>query len=186
MTNTIITDEAPMDFLKQIKPNLHSGIIDQFVGPNRFLSNFTAAQVQINDWVFSTVEHAYQAAKSNNPFDWKRIQDCSTPGSAKRMGQKLRIRKDWDEVKVQCMYGLLQLKFQIPHLREQLVATGDYLLIEGNSWNDTFWGVSLDTGKGQNNLGILLMKVRSEINKIPENRDFSEAQETQEILDGAQ
>lgn len=169
MTNTILTDEA-LDFTSQVRPELHSGIINQFVGPNRFLSNFFASQVKINDWVFPTVEHAYQAAKSNNPYDWKRVQACDTPGSAKRMGQKLHMRPDWDEVKVHFMHGLLQLKFQIPALREQLLATGDYLLIEGNSWNDTFWGVSNETGRGRNNLGILLMRVRGEIQKIPTER----------------
>ena len=35
--------------------------------------------------------------------------------------------------------------------------------IEGNTWNDTFWGVC--NGQGQNWLGKILMLVRSELNK---------------------
>ncbi len=34
-------------------------------------------------------------------------------------------------------------------------------LVEGNWWNDTFWGVC--NGEGQNNLGKILMKIRKEI-----------------------
>jgi predicted NAD-dependent protein-ADP-ribosyltransferase YbiA (DUF1768 family) len=31
-----------------------------------------------------------------------------------------------------------------------------------NTWSDTFWGVDLKTGKGDNNLGKLIMKIRKE------------------------
>lgn len=50
-------------------------------------------------------------------------------------------------------------------LREMLIATGERELVEGNVWNDTFWGVSLRTGKGQNQLGKILMEVREELKK---------------------
>ena len=36
-------------------------------------------------------------------------------------------------------------------------------LIEGNTWNDTYWGVC--NGVGKNTLGQLLMKIREEIRK---------------------
>jgi predicted NAD-dependent protein-ADP-ribosyltransferase YbiA (DUF1768 family) len=42
-----------------------------------------------------------------------------------------------------------------------LKATGDEELVEGNWWNDTFWGVC--NGVGENNLGKLLMKIRAEL-----------------------
>ena len=57
------------------------------------------------------------------------------------------------------MRTALQLKFSDPTLRAQLIATGDAELIEGNTWNDTFWGVCRGTGK--NMLGTLLMELRS-------------------------
>ncbi len=37
------------------------------------------------------------------------------------------------------------------------------LLQEGNRWGDTFWGVDLRTGKGENKLGKILMRVRKEL-----------------------
>ena len=36
-------------------------------------------------------------------------------------------------------------------------------LEEGNRWHDTFWGIDQNTGKGENHLGKILMKVRDEI-----------------------
>ena len=42
-------------------------------------------------------------------------------------------------------------------------ATTQYIHVEGNNWNDTFWGVC--RGKGRNELGKVLMKVRSELSK---------------------
>ena len=46
-------------------------------------------------------------------------------------------------------------------LKEMLISTGDEELIEGNHWHDVFWGIC--NGKGENNLGKILMQVRSEI-----------------------
>ena len=62
------------------------------------------------------------------------------------------------------MEEALRAKFNIPEFKEKLLATGEMHLEEGNNWNDTFWGVDLKTGKGENHLGKLLMKIRKELN----------------------
>ena len=63
------------------------------------------------------------------------------------------------------MYKLLQQKFSKNSiLGKKLEATGQQDLVENNTWNDTFWGVC--NGKGQNNLGKLLMQVRKELSNI--------------------
>ena len=60
------------------------------------------------------------------------------------------------------MEQILWAKFeQNPGLKEKLINTGDAYLEETNTWNDTFWGVC--KGKGQNNLGKILMKIRAEL-----------------------
>lgn len=41
------------------------------------------------------------------------------------------------------------------------LATGDAILIEGNTWGDRFWGVC--EGFGQNHLGHVLMRVRVQL-----------------------
>lgn len=74
----------------------------------------------------------------------------------------MQLRPDWEEAKVGIMEELVRLKFTAhADLRARLLATGDAELIEGNNWNDRFWGVC--RGQGQNQLGLILMKVRSEL-----------------------
>ena len=46
-------------------------------------------------------------------------------------------------------------------LKKRLLETGDEELIEGNTWNDTYWGVC--KGVGLNKLGEILMRVREEL-----------------------
>ena len=84
-----------------------------------------------------------------------------TAKEAKRFGRQVKLRKDWDSVKVNVMEMLLRQKFARPALREQLLNTKDSMLIEGNNHGDTFWGVC--KGTGENYLGRLLMKIRQEI-----------------------
>jgi ribA/ribD-fused uncharacterized protein len=86
----------------------------------------------------------------------------STAGHAKRAGRKLKLRKDWDEIKLTVMEEVLKMKFLgNQKLAQKLIDTGDAVLIEGNWWNDTYWGVCND--KGENHLGQLLMKIRKEL-----------------------
>jgi predicted NAD-dependent protein-ADP-ribosyltransferase YbiA (DUF1768 family) len=60
---------------------------------------------------------------------------------------------------------MVRLKFSThQELRERLLATGEAELIEGNTWNDTFWGVC--KGEGQNWLGKILMEVRKELAEV--------------------
>jgi len=132
--------------------------IRSFKGRHSFLSNFYPAVVTWEGRVWPTVEHAYQATKTEDENEREWVDACETAGQAKRMGRKLTIRDGWDEMKVDVMRDLLQLKFQAEPVRSWLLDTGTAQLIEDNSWGDTFWGVC--RGKGENHLGRLLMEVR--------------------------
>lgn len=134
------------------------GIIDSFTGKYRFLSNFSPSRVEFEGDVYPTVEHAYQAAKTNDRHERKQIRNARTAGIAKRYGQRLKLKPNWDQRKVEIMRGLLIKKFQDPDLMAKLKATSPAILIEGNSWGDQFWGVS--NGSGLNWLGVLLMQIR--------------------------
>lgn len=143
-------------------------MINEFCGDNAFLSNFHPSPITVDGILYKTVEHAFQAAKTSDKAIKQAIADKPTPGQAKRAGGSRGIIKDfdpskWESVKVEVMERLLRLKFQDPHLAAKLKATGDQTLVEGNTWNDTFWGICLKTGKGENHLGRLLVKIRSEI-----------------------
>lgn len=137
--------------------------IDKFDGVYRFLSNFHPCTIKFEGKEYWTVEHAYQAAKTldNKQREW--VQQASSPGLAKRRGRRVDIRQDWDKIKIQIMMKLVLNKFQNPKLRDRLLATGDAELVEGNSWGDTFWGVS--RGRGKNYLGRILMQVRQHLKK---------------------
>lgn len=135
--------------------------ITSFSGEHRFLSNFWPSPIVHRTLRFSTVEVAYQWEKCSTEEGKSAILRCRSPGDAKRLSKKLPKRKDWDDVKVLVMLSLLELKFLLPDLREKLLGTGTQLLIEGNTWGDTFWGVC--NGVGQNHLGKLLMNLREEL-----------------------
>jgi ribA/ribD-fused uncharacterized protein len=122
-----------------------------------FLSNF----YEHNGW---TVEHHYQAAKTDHPAHAAAILTASTPGQAKRLGRAAPMRSTWEDEKVAVMLALLRVKFSDPDLAQKLIGTGSAYLVEGNTWGDTFWGVY--RGEGQNHLGELLMQVRSELNQM--------------------
>ena len=132
--------------------------ITSFNGPYRFLSNFWPCNVMWQDVNFTSVEAAYQAAKSPWKRDWHWIA-AMPPGDAKRAGRQVQMRSDWDQIKLDVMRDLISQKFAEPSLRRKLMATGEAELIEGNYWGDTYWGVC--RGVGQNHLGKLLMAERS-------------------------
>ncbi len=157
--------------------------IDSFTGVWGFLSNFAPGEVSL--WVtadgevyahevpdatvevYASVEHAYQAAKTLNAAAREKFRFLGvTPARAKRMGRSLKLRPDWEEIKIVIMYDLLLQKFKPSIPRRKLLSTFQAELIEGNHWHDTFWGVCM--GKcdfphaplGGNWLGRLLMEVR--------------------------
>ena len=139
-----------------------------FHGDHKFMSNFEPAHVRLGDYEwYPTTEHAYQAAKTMDWDERRAIKFAKTPGIAKRLGQKVTKRADWEQVKEQVMRDLLIQKFKLPHYRDQLLATGDAYLEETNTWNDVYWGVC--KGQGKNRLGYILMEIREALKSDREN-----------------
>ena len=135
--------------------------IDQFRGRYFFLSNHSLNSVQFEGDLYPSVEHAFAAAKTLDPELRAKVREAGDPDRTKRLGRKLKLRADWDDVKVDIMRELLRDKFSSPALAEALLDTGDAALVEDNTWGDTFWGMC--RGRGENMLGRLLMEVRGEI-----------------------
>ncbi len=137
-------------------------MINEFSGPYSFLSNFYPARVVWEGITHKTSEHAYQAAKTLDVKQRESISKCKTPGQAKRRGAVISLRLDWNNIRVGVMHEIVREKFvQNEDLLVRLLMTGNRLLVEGNTWGDTFWGVC--RGKGENNLGKILMRVREEL-----------------------
>lgn len=138
--------------------------IDKFTGDYAFLSNFATAVFRYEGILYTSVEAAFQAAKTDDRELKRRLAQYS-PVEAKRYGRKIKLRSDWDDVRVSIMKDLLRLKFSSDMFghRQALLNTGDAYLEEGNNHNDTFWGTW--NGVGENQLGKLLMEIRDELNQ---------------------
>ena len=148
-------------------------MISEFTGENAFLSNFYPAKFIYNGIEFKTTEHFYQAMKTLEPGKFYEIINAETPMQAKKLGGKVKVRPDWDDVKVKVMKKALEFKFNIPDLRMKLLMTGEEELIEGNYWHDNIWGIcncAECDNNGQNLLGKLLMECRAEIRKELEEK----------------
>lgn len=132
------------------------------------MSNFYNAYVDYDGIRYENNEAAFQAQKvapkkGEKVFIDPRLRFSHLgPSEAKRLGRRVPLRKDWEEVKLSVMEGIVQAKFeQNEDLKERLLATGDTYLEEGNTWGDKIWG-TVD-GEGENNLGKILMKVRDRL-----------------------
>jgi len=143
--------------------------IDNFSGDFEFLSNFSPHSFRDEtETLWRTNEHFYQAWKTLKFSERGRIWSASTPGRAKKLGQEVTLRADWLFTKFDVMKRGLELKFaQNDDIRELLIQTDGYHLVEGNRWHDNIWG-SCNCHKcwgtpGSNWLGILLMELRKEI-----------------------
>lgn len=132
-------------------------VIDKFENDTFWLSNFYPCIVKYKNVDYPSSEAAYQSAKCPGHEAEFSHFDAKT---AKHFGRKYMMREDWEDVKDTVMYDILKVKFSEPLRRKRLIDTYPATLIEGNTWNDTYWGVC--NGVGQNKLGKLLMKVREE------------------------
>lgn len=150
--------------------------IKGFRGEFEFLSNFYDSVIYVDGDRFPTVEHAYQASKTLDPWSRRMIRNALTPGKAKQLGKGVKLRPDWEEKKVEMMRVFVQKKFENPFLGPMLLETGDAEIIEENTWGDREWGVC--KGEGKNLLGKILMSVRDELRqratKDKEANDFKE------------
>lgn len=139
--------------------------VDSFSGKYAFLSNYYDSPIFYDGLFYPTVEHAFQASKTTVFSLRMIISQKPTPDEAKSAGRKALLRDNWEDIKDLIMKDLIVLKFSThPELKKALLDTGDSELVEGNSCNDTYWGVC--EGFGENHLGRILMEVRSMLREM--------------------
>lgn len=143
------------------------GVVKEFRGEYAFLSNYYYNPFTWRGIVFPTGEHAFSCAKTwyltnGDPVVWReRILSDPAPVKAKYHGRSMAIdAKQWDANKVQYMREIVHARFQTSEqsMVGPLINTGAMMLVEGNTWNDVFWGRC--NGKGFNTLGAILMEER--------------------------
>lgn len=113
----------------------------------------------------SSVQFEFQREKCFKDSDRKKFDGMKSrsPFRAKTMGHSVKIRGDWEEVKLSTMHRLVRQKFMDhPELAKYLLATGDAELIKRSDCSESFWGRNAQN-KGENQLGQILMAVRSEL-----------------------
>ena len=132
---------------------------------NRFhdLAPFAALEVEIDGVVYKTAEHAYQALRVV-PEAREMIVSAKSPLEAWRAGQVCKqnrqLLNEYD--KDALMEKIFRAKLnQHPDLISILKASKDRPLLKVTP-DDTYWGTGVD-GSGQNKMGELWMKLRSEL-----------------------
>ena len=142
-------------------------MISEFDKEWAFLSNFYWSEIEFEGITYPTNEHFFQAMKTLDVNERRAIANCRTPGQAKRMGRRVALRPDWEDIKESVMLEGLCLKFADEQLADWLLETGDEELGEGTTWHDNEWGncscPKCAHIEGKNKLGRLLMIVRDMI-----------------------
>lgn len=114
--------------------------------------------------------HAYNAGKTLDDQNREWIAAAPTPREAARRGRMMVLPADWDErVRFEVMAAVLYAKFTFsPRRTEELLSTGDAVLINTVTDHDQTWG-DCRCGRpecvepGENHLGRLLMELRSQL-----------------------
>lgn len=144
-----------------------SEVINTFTGRHDFLSPNYCAPLSYRGRTAPSLAHHYWAARAPSDKVREFIYDAPVPAVARRIALMHPAPAGWDQhQRSEVMGELLQEKFQ-GHLLDQLLGTGDALLLTTNLIHDQFWGACLCARHapwpGKNRLGITLMQLRSEL-----------------------
>lgn len=146
-------------------------MITSFQGDYEFLSNFYPCTITLGGLTFPSVENAYQAMKCVNPSDMIQFTNIG-PAEAKKLGRKVTMRSDFDNIKYNVMRSLLDQKFEDKTFKKMLLDTAPESIVEGNYWHDNYWGIctceKCRNEIGYNHLGELLQRKRNLLSSRPD------------------
>ena len=127
-------------------------------------SNFYRFPIIVDDVLWPTSEHYYQAHKYTDPEIMEKVRAAPTPMAAALLGRDPNIpkRADWDTYKDIAMEVAVRAKFSQNQYLQLLLLSTNEAVIHEHTKNDCYWGDCGD-GTGKDKLGILLMKIRSEL-----------------------
>lgn len=152
-------------------------MIDIFSGRYAFLSSFFEHPVHYQGRLYPTREHAFAAAKTDQPHLRTKIAAAKTPNQAKLLGRQVKLISGWDQYwRYVTMESLIAIQFNpVDELAPLLLSTGEEPLIEGNTWCDNVWGdcrcgATKCKPLGMNLLGWMLMRQRT---RLREDRNES-------------
>ena len=147
--------------------------INLFRGEYGWLSNYRSVDIKVKGITYASVEHAWLSYKSDDP-EWKVL--CSDGDydakNIKKISKFFELPQEFLENRDVIMKSLLVQKFAQPWFRIKLLETKSREIIEGNWWNDTYWGVDMKTGIGENRLGKIIMEIRTILKKLDDDGTF--------------
>jgi ribA/ribD-fused uncharacterized protein len=140
--------------------------------PFGVFSNLYRRPIVLDDEVFLTAEHAYQAGKVRKPEVRAWLLAAPSPSLVAMAAHGLYtwdIVPNWSRLKYDRMRRVLWAKFtQHDDLAKTLLSTGDARLVESATVDNAvnrLWGEV--NGRGQNLLGQLLAEVRAKLHGEP-------------------
>lgn len=143
-----------------------------FLGHNDIFSNMYPVDIYVDGMHLKSVEHLYVLCKAISAHDNKnsiKILNEDNPYEVKKMGYGI-LGLDpqfWDFIKDQIMICAMMAKFQQPHLKEVILASGTRELVEGSP--NKVWGCGVHVKEihepipnypGKNLCGLCLMETR--------------------------
>lgn len=152
---------AVVSILRELKQEDFPEEILQFKEEFAFLANEYPAKIDYEGVVYPCAASAFLAAGRADPAEKIKISRMNVDIA------KMKYSRSMEEMQAQqqaaIMEEIVRLKFiSHPELAEKLMETGDKRLVNGGK-NKKTWGVNLITWEGENKLGVLLMKLRKEL-----------------------
>ena len=136
-------------------------------GPYGCFSNFSSHPIYLDESVWPTSEHYFQAQKFENYKDRSEVMMAKSPMEAAIKGRDRTrpLRLDWEQIKDDVMKKCVKAKvMQHEDVRKLLLSIPDTEIIEHTA-RDSYWGDG-GNGTGKNILGKILMEIRDDLLKI--------------------
>ncbi|TQV68244.1 NADAR family protein [Exilibacterium tricleocarpae] len=128
------------------------------------LSTFSPHDFQLEEAVWATAEHYFQAHKFRDRAYGEKIRLAIDARLAHKLGNTWwkRKRADWKSIRRTIMTRAMYSKcIQNSAVKQALLDTGDLLLVETSAY-DHYWGIGRDQ-RGENMLGQVLMAIREKL-----------------------
>ena len=135
-------------------------VIDSFKGEHAFLGNRHPCEFVWQGVKYHTAEAAFLSSKCKEASERKVYAGCSLDKAVVKAKEQIPY-PGWEDARLDIMESIIKAKFeQNPDLMGKLLETGDRILVNGNSKQETFWGIDLYSWEGENNLGKIIMRTR--------------------------
>lgn len=176
------TQRLPNELKPENLSTLQKDGITAFFTKHSPLSNHHKADQKIENTKYSSNEQFYMQQKAyvfGDPTTAQRVMREKDPRLQKNMCKKFDKldQTEWNNRKLNIMRTGINAKFtQNSHLKNFLVKTGSTNILECNKF-DSFWGIGMAlnnpdvwvrnswAGNAKNQLGLLLMELRTELKR---------------------